>query len=157
MPPTPPGDISRRHSASFSPVVVCAAMTFNSAGTDLRPWPSGSATRTSPACGTCTARRVAAGMPVLTVEAGRSEAGQLAAASRTAAVATPLVTREALFAQAGIIAVPGFGDLIEATALLASPASAAEYSSRSAGYRAEDPDGTKDPGGVSYLLRRSRL
>jgi acyl-CoA synthetase (NDP forming) len=58
-------------------------------------------------------------MPVLTVEAGRSEAGQLAAASHTAAVATPLVTREALFAQAGIIAVPGLGDLIEATALLA--------------------------------------
>jgi acyl-CoA synthetase (NDP forming)/GNAT superfamily N-acetyltransferase len=67
-----------------------------------------------------TARRVAAGMPVLTVEAGRSAAGQLAAASHTAAVATPLVTREALFAQAGIIAVPGFGDLIEATALLAT-------------------------------------
>jgi len=67
-----------------------------------------------------TARRVAAGMPVLTVEAGRSAAGQLAAASHTAAVATPLVTREALFAQAGVIAVPGFGDLIEATALLAT-------------------------------------
>jgi acyl-CoA synthetase (NDP forming)/GNAT superfamily N-acetyltransferase len=67
-----------------------------------------------------TARRVAAGMPVLAVEAGRSAAGQRAAASHTAAVATPLVTREALFEQAGVIAVPGFGDLVEATALLAT-------------------------------------
>ncbi|MGH3236947.1 MAG: GNAT family N-acetyltransferase, partial [Streptosporangiaceae bacterium] len=67
-----------------------------------------------------TARRVAASMPVLTVEAGRSAAGQRAAASHTAAVAAPWVTREALFAQAGVIAVPGFGDLIEAAALLAT-------------------------------------
>jgi len=67
-----------------------------------------------------TARRVAASMPVLAVEAGRSEAGQRAAASHTAAVATPLVTTEALFAQAGVIVVPGFGDLIETAALLAT-------------------------------------
>jgi len=67
-----------------------------------------------------TARRVGARMPVLTVHAGRSEAGQQAAASHTAAVATPLVTREALFEQAGIIATPGFGELVEATALLAA-------------------------------------
>ena len=67
-----------------------------------------------------TARRVAASMPVLTVEAGRSEAGQRAAASHTAAVATPLVTREALFQQAGVIVVPDFGDLIETAALLAT-------------------------------------
>ena len=67
-----------------------------------------------------TARRVAASMPVLAVEAGRSAAGQRAAASHTAAVATPWVTREALFDQAGIIAVPGFGDLVEAAALLAT-------------------------------------
>ncbi len=67
-----------------------------------------------------TARRVGAGMPVLTVEAGRSAAGQRAAASHTAAVATPLVSREALFEQAGIIATPGFGELIETTALLAT-------------------------------------
>jgi acyl-CoA synthetase (NDP forming) len=57
-------------------------------------------------------------MPVLTVHAGRTEAGQLAAASHTRAAATPLVTREALFEQAGIIATPGFGELVEATALL---------------------------------------
>ena len=67
-----------------------------------------------------TARRVGMRMPVLTVHAGTSEAGQQAAASHTAAVATPLVSREALFEQAGIIATPSFGDLIEATALLAA-------------------------------------
>ena len=67
-----------------------------------------------------TARRVGARMPVLTVHAGRSEAGQQAAASHTAAIATPLVSREALFEQAGIIATPGFGELLEATALLAA-------------------------------------
>jgi len=67
-----------------------------------------------------TARRVGALLPVLTVHAGRSEAGQQAAASHTAAIATPLVSREALFEQAGIIATPGFGELVEATALLAA-------------------------------------
>ena len=67
-----------------------------------------------------TARRVGATIPVLTVHAGRSAAGQRAAASHTAAVATPLVSRQALFEQAGIIATAGFGELIETTALLAS-------------------------------------
>jgi acyl-CoA synthetase (NDP forming)/L-amino acid N-acyltransferase YncA len=67
-----------------------------------------------------TARRVGARMPVLTVHAGRSEAGQRAAASHTAAIATPFVSREALFEQAGIIATPSFGELVEATALLAT-------------------------------------
>jgi acyl-CoA synthetase (NDP forming)/GNAT superfamily N-acetyltransferase len=67
-----------------------------------------------------TARRVGATMPVLTVHAGRSAAGQRAAASHTAAVASPLVSREALFAQAGIIATPGLGELTEVTALLAT-------------------------------------
>jgi acyl-CoA synthetase (NDP forming)/GNAT superfamily N-acetyltransferase len=67
-----------------------------------------------------TARRVGARMPVLTVDAGRSEAGQRAAASHTAAAATPVVTREALFGQAGIIASRDIGELIEAAALLAS-------------------------------------
>ena len=66
------------------------------------------------------ARRVGASMPVLAVEAGRSAAGQRAAASHTAAMATPLVNREALFEQAGVITTPGFGELVETTALLAS-------------------------------------
>jgi len=66
-----------------------------------------------------TARRVGNRMPVLTVIGGRSAAGQRAAASHTAAVATPLVTQEALFAQAGVIAVTGLGELVETIALLA--------------------------------------
>jgi acyl-CoA synthetase (NDP forming)/GNAT superfamily N-acetyltransferase len=67
-----------------------------------------------------TARRIGARMPVLTVHAGRSEAGQSAAASHTAAIASSLVSREALFEQAGIIATPSFGELMGATALLAT-------------------------------------
>jgi acyl-CoA synthetase (NDP forming) len=67
-----------------------------------------------------TARHVGASMPVLTVHAGRSEAGQRAATSHTASAATPLVTREALFEQAGIIATRDIGELLDAAALLAS-------------------------------------
>jgi acyl-CoA synthetase (NDP forming)/GNAT superfamily N-acetyltransferase len=66
-----------------------------------------------------TARRVGRKMPVLTVHAGRSAPGQLAAASHTAAIAAPLITREALFAQAGIIATTGLGELLEVAAFLA--------------------------------------
>ena len=57
---------------------------------------------------------------MITVHAGRSEAGQRAAATHTSSTATPLVTREALFEQAGIIATPSFGELMGATALLAT-------------------------------------
>lgn len=67
-----------------------------------------------------TARRVGQIMPVLTVHAGRSVAGQHAAASHTAAVATPLVSREALFEQAGIIAMRNFGELLDSIALFAT-------------------------------------
>jgi acyl-CoA synthetase (NDP forming) len=67
-----------------------------------------------------TARRVSARMPVLAIQAGRSAAGQQAAASHTAAAVTPLVTREALFEQAGVIAVESLGELLDAAALLAS-------------------------------------
>ncbi len=67
-----------------------------------------------------TARRVGGRIPVLTVHAGRSEAGQRAAASHTSSASTPLVTREALFEQAGIIVTASFGELMEATALLAT-------------------------------------
>jgi acyl-CoA synthetase (NDP forming)/GNAT superfamily N-acetyltransferase len=66
-----------------------------------------------------TARRVSHKMPVLTVISGRSEAGQRAARLHTAAAATPLVTQEALFGQAGIIATRNLGELLEAAALLA--------------------------------------
>ena len=51
-----------------------------------------------------TARRVSAVMPVLTVLADRSDT----------------TTREALFDQAGVVATRGFGELIQATALLAT-------------------------------------
>ena len=66
-----------------------------------------------------TARRVSATLPVLTVHAGRSAPGQRAAASHTAAAAAPLITRQALFEQAGIIATTSFGELLDATVLLA--------------------------------------
>jgi len=65
-----------------------------------------------------TARRVGRKLPVLTVIGGRSAAGQRAAASHTAATATPLVTQEALFGQAGIVATHSLGELIEAAAFL---------------------------------------
>ncbi|MGN6679430.1 MAG: bifunctional acetate--CoA ligase family protein/GNAT family N-acetyltransferase [Streptosporangiaceae bacterium] len=66
-----------------------------------------------------TARRVGQRMPVLTVVGGRSLAGQRAATSHTAAAATPLVAREALFAQAGIVAADNLGELVDAAAFLA--------------------------------------
>jgi len=66
-----------------------------------------------------TARRVGRQFPVLTVLGGRSAAGQRAAASHTAAAATPLITQEALFGQAGVIAATSLGELIDAAALLA--------------------------------------
>ena len=67
-----------------------------------------------------TARRIGQQIPVLTVQAGRAAPGQRTAASHTAAAATPLVTREALFEQAGVISAGSIGELLEATALLAS-------------------------------------
>jgi len=67
-----------------------------------------------------TARRVAARIPVLTVHAGRSAPGQRAAASHTAAAAAPLITRQALFEQAGIIATTSLGELLDAAVLIAS-------------------------------------
>jgi acyl-CoA synthetase (NDP forming)/GNAT superfamily N-acetyltransferase len=69
-----------------------------------------------------TARRVGRKLPVLTVIGGRSVAGQRAAASHTAASATPLVTQEALFGQAGIIATHSLGELIDAAAFISCQA-----------------------------------
>ena len=67
-----------------------------------------------------TARRVARRMPVLTVDAGRSDPGRRAAASHTAAAATPTMTRQALFTQAGIIATRTVAELLDTAALLHS-------------------------------------
>ena len=51
------------------------------------------------------ARRLAARKPVLTVRSGSSAAARRAAASHTAGSATPRVIRDALFDQAGVLAV----------------------------------------------------
>ena len=67
-----------------------------------------------------TARRVGRTMPVLTVDVGRSAAGKRLAGARSATAATQPVTRQALFEQAGIIAVANLGELLDTTALLAS-------------------------------------
>jgi acyl-CoA synthetase (NDP forming)/GNAT superfamily N-acetyltransferase len=67
-----------------------------------------------------TARRVAHSMPVLTVDAGRSAAGRRAAAAHSAAAATPTMTRQALFAQAGITAARSVAELLDTAALFHS-------------------------------------
>jgi acyl-CoA synthetase (NDP forming)/GNAT superfamily N-acetyltransferase len=59
------------------------------------------------------ARRVAAHKPVLAIRSATSEAGQRAAASHTASTATPSVTRDALFRQAGVIAVDSVPELTD--------------------------------------------
>ena len=64
------------------------------------------------------ARRLAERMPVLTVRSGSSAAGQRAAASHTASTATPRVTRDALFRQAGVLAVDRIDELTELVATL---------------------------------------
>jgi acyl-CoA synthetase (NDP forming)/GNAT superfamily N-acetyltransferase len=66
-----------------------------------------------------TARRVGKRMPVLTVHAGQPAPGQQTA-SHTAAIAAPLITREALFAQAGVIATASLSELLDVAALLAA-------------------------------------
>ena len=67
-----------------------------------------------------TARRVGRSKPVLTVNAGRSAAGRRLAAARAVAAATPLLTRQALFEQAGVIAAANLGELLDTATLLAS-------------------------------------
>jgi acyl-CoA synthetase (NDP forming)/GNAT superfamily N-acetyltransferase len=66
------------------------------------------------------ARRVGARIPILTVHAGRSAPEQRAAVSHTAAAVAPLITRQALFEQAGIIATTSFGELLDAAVLMSS-------------------------------------
>jgi acyl-CoA synthetase (NDP forming) len=59
-------------------------------------------------------------MPVLTVAVGRSAAGRRLAGARATKTATPLATRQALFAQSGVIAAANLGELLDTVALLAS-------------------------------------
>ncbi|MFR9799113.1 GNAT family N-acetyltransferase [Streptomyces sp. MS06] len=67
-----------------------------------------------------TARRVTRRLPVLTVDAGRTDAGRRAAAAHTAAGAPRTMTRAALFTQAGITATRSCGELTGTAALLHS-------------------------------------
>ena len=67
-----------------------------------------------------TARRIGVRVPILTVHAGRSAPDQRAAISHTAATAAPLITRQALFEQAGIIATTSFGELLDAVVSMSS-------------------------------------
>jgi acyl-CoA synthetase (NDP forming)/GNAT superfamily N-acetyltransferase len=66
-----------------------------------------------------TARRVGRSLPVLTVIVGRSATGRRLAGARASA-ATPLLTRQALFQQAGVIATANLGELLDTAVLLAT-------------------------------------
>lgn len=65
------------------------------------------------------ARAVARQKPVLAVRSATTEAGLRAAASHTAAAATPSASRDALFAQAGVIAVTTLSEAAGVLAVLA--------------------------------------
>jgi len=67
-----------------------------------------------------TARRVGYRMPVLAMRAGRPSAGHEAAAFHATAAASPPISQEDLFEQAGIVATDSLGELVDAAALLAS-------------------------------------
>ncbi|WP_216207347.1 bifunctional acetate--CoA ligase family protein/GNAT family N-acetyltransferase [Amycolatopsis aidingensis] len=58
------------------------------------------------------AREFARHKPLLAVRAGSTPVAQRAAASHTAAAATPAVTRDALFEQAGVLAVDSVSELL---------------------------------------------
>ncbi len=64
------------------------------------------------------ARQLAAHKPVVAVRAAGSPAAQRAARSHTAATATPGVTRDALFRQAGVIPTDGLQETLDVVALL---------------------------------------
>ena len=65
------------------------------------------------------ARALARTKPVLAVRSAESDVAQRAAASHTAATATPSVTRDALFEQAGVIAVDTVSEVTDVLAALA--------------------------------------
>ncbi|MFL6123174.1 GNAT family N-acetyltransferase [Actinophytocola sp.] len=65
------------------------------------------------------ARGLARVKPVIAVRSAESDVAQRAAASHTAAAATPAVTRDALFSQAGVIAVDTVSEVTDVLAALA--------------------------------------
>ncbi|GLY67790.1 bifunctional GNAT family N-acetyltransferase/acetate--CoA ligase family protein [Amycolatopsis taiwanensis] len=64
------------------------------------------------------ARSLAHEKPVAAIRTGSTEIAQRAAASHTAAAATPAVTRDALYEQAGVIAVDTITELVDVIAAL---------------------------------------
>jgi acyl-CoA synthetase (NDP forming)/GNAT superfamily N-acetyltransferase len=64
------------------------------------------------------ARAVAQRKPVIVVKGGRSDGGQRAGASHTAAAASPDIAVDSLFAQAGVIRADGLGELIDTARIL---------------------------------------
>jgi acyl-CoA synthetase (NDP forming) len=66
-----------------------------------------------------TARHADRAMPVLIVNVGRSTTGRRLAGARARA-ATPLLTRQALFEQAGVIATADLGEMLDTASLLAA-------------------------------------
>lgn len=65
------------------------------------------------------ARGLARTKPIIAVRSAESDVAQRAAASHTAAAATPAVTRDALFEQAGVIAVDTVSEVTDVLAALA--------------------------------------
>jgi len=65
-------------------------------------------------------RRVAARKPVVLWKGGRSEAGQRAIASHTAALATPVAVWDGMLRQAGAIGVDGLDELLDVVRVLAA-------------------------------------
>ena len=118
-----------RGSASGSPrssrwatKTTCPAKTCCCGGRPTRrqSWPCCTWSRSqNPPRFARTARRVGRSMPVLTVIVGRSTTGRRLAGARARAT-TPLLTRQALFEQAGVIATANLGELLDTAALLAA-------------------------------------
>jgi acetyl coenzyme A synthetase (ADP forming)-like protein len=65
------------------------------------------------------ARRLSRTKPIVAMKGGRSSAGSRAARSHTAAAATPAAVVDALFRQAGVIAVDSLGELFDVVTVLA--------------------------------------
>jgi acyl-CoA synthetase (NDP forming)/GNAT superfamily N-acetyltransferase len=108
--------------------MVSTGDKYDVSGNDLlRWWESDEATRVAvlylesfgnPRKFARLARRLARHKPVVALRTGTSEVARRAAASHTAASATPAVTRDALYRQAGVIAVDTLTELTATVAVL---------------------------------------